>query len=644
MYRPTFARALTSALLCMLLAACGGGSSTPAVSTAGAASSAATAGNQQIAIHLKIDTVAVTAANARTPQYVSPATNGVLVQVYTSPQSANPTVVSSSITDVSPGSTACGSASATRSCTITIPAPVGTDDFVFTTYDTAPVSGAFASSAKILAIGRVTQAIAIGQTNTVNVSLSGVIATLRVMPASQTLVSGTATSYNLAISALDADGYTIIAGASDPYNSPITVTRAESGGIGVTSLTTGGSTGTGSNSVTLSQSTTIATVLYTGVATSGYSAQFTVAAQGATSVVSTFVPLNVSPASINFSVLAQTAQVTLNEANFTGSFTLVSDSCSPHIATSNDSAPLVATSGSATLTITGVAYGSCAIVVSDGTTNATISVTVSASASTTVTIPGVANFSSTGAPVTYMIPARARYHIVASGGQGGCNAISCGGSGATVSGDFILPSGDQIAVYVGGVGSTGAGGGGGGGTFIFDVTTSTLLVAAAGGGGAGKIGEFVIPEPGGAGLATTAGAAGGQGYDFAGGSSGTGGLGGGGYNGGGGGGFLTPGSGAGGSYGGSGGGTFPGFSGGTSELGDSGGFGGGGGPSVGGGGGGGYSGGGGGAGIANLASGETGDGGGGGGSYLAPAAINAVLLSGVQSGNGAASVTQLQGS
>jgi RHS repeat-associated protein len=201
-------------------------------------------------------------------------------------------------------------------------------------------------------------------------------------------------------------------------------------------------------------------------------------------------------------------------------------------------------------------------------------------------------YSYTGSAQTFTVPSTVSYEFNAYGAQGGGDSIGgAGGFGAFASGTGTVTAGNNIQIYVGGVGSTNASGGGGGGA----------------NGGAN----------GGSGQTGTSGATGGG----AGGSSGDGGGGAVATNkpgGGGGGGFFTAGGNSTGtSFVDTGGGIFSGLVGGTTAdpAGASGGYGGGGAGDQGGGGGGGYS-------------------GGGGGSFIFSGLTNQQLTAGNNEGNG----------
>jgi len=288
-------RRFAVALLVVLaaLCACGGGSgSVPGVAVNGTPAAHA-ASLRALAMQVTIPaTMSASAAGARRSQYLSASTNGILAQTYISPQASNPTVTGSSATDVSAGSPACTTApSGTRSCTISVPAPVGTDDIVITAYAVAPVGGSFPAGSATLSVGTLrVQTMPANGTATLNVSLGGVIASIQTTPASNSPIV-TAT-YTLTLAALDAGGNTIVAGSSDPYANPLQLTVSETGGTGYTFVSLDGGT-TQSASVTVTQSSQIVTVVFAGGAPSAYGATVTATAANASSVT----PLTLTPPS-----------------------------------------------------------------------------------------------------------------------------------------------------------------------------------------------------------------------------------------------------------------------------------------------------------------------------------------------------------
>jgi hypothetical protein len=248
----------------------------------------------------------------------------------------------------------------------------------------------------------------------------------------------------------------------------------------------------------------------------------------------------------------------------------------------------------------------------------------------------------TGSVQTHNISTTGLYVLRAAGAQGGAGKNSGssqlypGGAGALVAGRLSLTRGTILNVVVGGQGGSstgiGSGGGGGGGTFIYRDLATPLAIAGGGGGGSSS------GYSGGSGRDTDDGGNSGipNGYYASiGGSGGSGGQGSqGNGGGGGGGGFFGNGQdGVASGFGGGGGGNFAGGNGSVYFGGGRGGFGGGGGGGFSGGGGGGFSGGAAGYGV----------GGGGGGSFLTDAATDAVLQSGVNTGDGFASIELFRG-
>ena len=182
----------------IVAAGCGGPGSSSQTSSQNMPSTAQ--GRLATTIKVRIPGSSASAAR-RQIKFVSGATNGVLVQVYAHSDTSHGTLLGSSATDVSSGSVACGGVTGTpRTCSILIPAPAGNDDFVFTTYDAAPVSGSFVS-AKLLGTGTVNQTIVANQSNTISVTLGGVITALTV---ASTFVVAAGSTVTIPVSATDA--------------------------------------------------------------------------------------------------------------------------------------------------------------------------------------------------------------------------------------------------------------------------------------------------------------------------------------------------------------------------------------------------------------------------------------------------------
>jgi hypothetical protein len=106
--------------------------------------------------------------------------------------------------------------------------------------------------------------------------------------------------------------------------------------------------------------------------------------------------------------------------------------------------------------------------------------------------PTIFNYS--GGVTTFSVPTSGEFQITAAGGQGGSgNQQQSGGLGATATGVFVLGTGADLMIAVGGMGgnapdsSLKLGGGGGGGSFVIETFTGYKFInqplEIAGGGG-----------------------------------------------------------------------------------------------------------------------------------------------------------------
>ena len=182
------------------LTACGGNANT------GLPASQLTRTAQTARVTFTMHWTSASSAARRTPKYVpvtaqsvSVSVNGGLLQYLNSP-----------------------------STTLTIDAPVGTDQFAFATYDDAAGQG------NVLSRAAVTKAIVDGTANVVSAVLEGVPASLAISLGTASPNAGTAATIPILVSAKDADGNTII-GSSD-YTVPIALTINDPAGSGTLSL------------------------------------------------------------------------------------------------------------------------------------------------------------------------------------------------------------------------------------------------------------------------------------------------------------------------------------------------------------------------------------------------------------------------
>ena len=169
--------------------------------------------------------------------------------------------------DVSATSKLCTAASGGgRSCTVSVTAPTGGDQFTITAYDQANAAGN--------AIAQVTVAATISaQPTTVNVAVTGTIAKLKLTLSNPYPPIGTAATVNVSVTGIDADGNAVL-GAY-----PSAIALQDSDTTGATSLST----------TTVASSSSTVTLSYTG-AEPFSSATITASLTGVASTTATFAP------------------------------------------------------------------------------------------------------------------------------------------------------------------------------------------------------------------------------------------------------------------------------------------------------------------------------------------------------------------
>ncbi|HTD37305.1 MAG TPA: hypothetical protein VK669_07315 [Candidatus Limnocylindrales bacterium] len=201
-------RLIGAAVIAALAAGCSGGGGTSAVPSSPTAPQApASAGMALVTFTMKWNGTTTT-SSVRTPRYVPPTARSVSVTVNGgTPQYLN-----------APAST------------ITIDAPVGTDTFVFQTYDEQNGQG------NVLSRASVTQTIVSGAANSVTAVLNGVVASVTVSLSNAAPNAGVPATVNVNVAARDADGNTIV-GPGD-YSVPIHLAVNDPTNSGTLSLST----------------------------------------------------------------------------------------------------------------------------------------------------------------------------------------------------------------------------------------------------------------------------------------------------------------------------------------------------------------------------------------------------------------------
>ena len=152
---------------------------------------------KDVGVNVHIPDVTHSNGKRRQPAYVSVSTLSSTLIVNG--------VTPATITDLSPSSSSCTSApSGGRDCTIQIEAPDGSDTFAINLYDGANGTG------NVLSETMSTQTVT-DDTTEIDFTLDAVVSQLVLTPSSVTIPAGSATNIPITVSALDADGNTIIA-------------------------------------------------------------------------------------------------------------------------------------------------------------------------------------------------------------------------------------------------------------------------------------------------------------------------------------------------------------------------------------------------------------------------------------------------
>lgn len=400
--------ALIASLAIIAGCSAGGGGSTPTTTT-----SSVQQGSAPAAFVIFIPNSPTASSSARTPKFVSPSTLGVTINDF---QHLGTTAVYTANADLSASSAACTAVSGGRNCTVTMTAVGGNDDFTFATYDVTPSSANFGTAAHQLGTASLNSiTILVGQSNTVNVALSGIIKTIKLNVAQPSIFLPAAKTFNVGVTALDVDNNIILAGLTtvsnggnqqtDTYANSIVLSLNESGagaGTGHTTLSLNG--GAATNAVTLTKSSDVVTLAYDGSAAANtYAVQLSGAATGVATASSSinFMSIGASGAGIfsgganptlSFSATNQVETVTLTEPNFAGTFgaaltNIGSANCPSNSVTINTAS--LAGSGTSFTVSAGTANAlACSIQATDNVTaNAVLTVAGSVTGSGSITVP-----------------------------------------------------------------------------------------------------------------------------------------------------------------------------------------------------------------------------------------------------------------
>lgn len=202
-------RKLVVALTISVLAGCGGGGGQSAVPSAPSHSAAV------VTKLIRIEVPAPKKNASRQSEYVSRNTQGIGVSFgaspFTFPSSTTPTAAF----DVSGTSPLCvAGANGARTCTLTVAAPVGTDDFQVTAWDVVPTAGSFSPANALSTVTVLSQTIASGTNTSLNLTLNGIVNSVNTTVSPSSIpafaTGGTPVNATVSVNALDFYGNVIM--------------------------------------------------------------------------------------------------------------------------------------------------------------------------------------------------------------------------------------------------------------------------------------------------------------------------------------------------------------------------------------------------------------------------------------------------
>lgn len=245
----TLKRALAWLATCAVCGCSGGGgqalapsgAATPAggVPTPAAAPSATAAVLTSARFTITVPSGGSSSAHARTPAYVSPSTQSViitLVSVNGSAYTGTPASVASNLTPSNPN---CSGTPLT--CTVTAPAIAGSDSFSVATYDTQQSSATpSAPAGNVLSQATLNVTVPANQATTVTtpLTLNGVVDHIDIGLGSPSTNAGVSTQIAVSVNARDKQNNVIIGPGSyvDALGDPLTIHLTDSDTSGLTSL------------------------------------------------------------------------------------------------------------------------------------------------------------------------------------------------------------------------------------------------------------------------------------------------------------------------------------------------------------------------------------------------------------------------
>jgi hypothetical protein len=221
-----FTMSCTRALLSLtslsaLLAACSGGGGSAGQQPPVIAATSKSKG--VVAVSIKIPARSAAASSRRRPQYVSVSTESLALTI-----SQSGTPVLQEAVSLTPSNPNCTASAGATTCALTFPLAPGSYLGTVSTYDGAVVAGG--ATGHLLSQG---QSLAVtvvgGQTNDLTLTLDGVPASISIVPAAGSTITGTqgtgfsvpSSAQSLLVNALDADGNTIVGPGTPTFTAQV---------------------------------------------------------------------------------------------------------------------------------------------------------------------------------------------------------------------------------------------------------------------------------------------------------------------------------------------------------------------------------------------------------------------------------------
>jgi len=415
---------LAALVLSVALASCGGGGGSSAIPAPNAPGQPSASGAAKVRLTIPSQP---SGSSSLRRNFVSSGANGAVVAAGSHGGTLTPTTF-----DISSGSTVCATGSSGRTCTLNVVAPIGSDDFQVTLYDTAPSGGSIPTGAHVLGVSNITNiAVVSGQTPTLPVYVLPTIGNVGLtshnfvtLPASGVLQTSA-----ILLDPTDFSNAPITAGQNDPYSNPIVVTVTETAGTGTTGHTQLTVNGTNAGtSATLTQSSQSLGIAYDGLGSAGYSASISITAGSTAAQTIVLAPLYVTSASpyfvngaLSFTGLGQTATLNISEASGTNTY-VATQSTATACTTGATVGSVTGSGASATVVVTSqavvAASNGCTISVNDGTATTDAIAYITTTTGPVLQIGGITEY---GTPVA--VP-----NVITAGADGNIYVASSLGS------------------------------------------------------------------------------------------------------------------------------------------------------------------------------------------------------------------------